>query len=113
MPRFPLATKPPVRDNTRTGDAKEGLAAEERRVRAGGEEVHTSHRAIGLGFDGLKQGAADRERDVILVCGGDPFRIKPLQVALRAGLANVRVGCTATAAVLVGEERLPESAGPP
>jgi DNA-binding transcriptional regulator LsrR (DeoR family) len=78
---------------------------------ANGEEARTPHRAIGLGFDGLKHLAADAGRDVVLVCGGDRFRIEPLQTALRAGLANVLVTCTVTAAVLVGEMTLPREAG--
>jgi DNA-binding transcriptional regulator LsrR (DeoR family) len=72
---------------------------------ADGREVTTEHRAIGLGYDGLREIAQDPERDVVLVCGGDKWRIRPLRIALEAGLASVLVSDTVTAReLLVAEE---------
>jgi DNA-binding transcriptional regulator LsrR (DeoR family) len=66
-----------------------------------GREVRTTHKGIGLGFDGLRRTA--REREVILVCGGDRWRFEPLRAALRAGLASVLVSDTRTARALMDE----------
>ena len=68
-----------------------------------GEEVRAAHAAIGLGFAGLKQIAADPTRQVILVAGGDRRRFKPLRAALRARLASVLVSDTVTASYLMKE----------
>jgi DNA-binding transcriptional regulator LsrR (DeoR family) len=68
-----------------------------------GKEVKTDYEAVGLGYEGLREIAADPEREVILVAGGDARRLEPLRVALRAGLASVLVTDTITARYLVGE----------
>jgi len=68
-----------------------------------GREVKTTHRGIGLGFEGLRAIAQDPEGEVVLVCGGDRLRFEPLRVALEAKLASVLVSDTITARYLVGE----------
>lgn len=75
-----------------------------------GRKVETRYKSIGLGFDGLKQIAADPKREVILICGGDKRRLEPLRVALRAGLASVLVSDTVTARFLLGEGAAPAKA---
>ncbi len=68
-----------------------------------GGEVQTGHTAIGLGFSGLQKIAADPNRQVVLVAGGDQRRFVPLRAALRARLASVLVSDTVTARFLVGD----------
>lgn len=68
-----------------------------------GAEVQSDYRSIGLGYDGLKRIAADRQRQVILVTGGDRRRFECLRAALRARLASVLVSDTVTARYLLGE----------
>jgi len=68
-----------------------------------GKEVRASYKSLGLGFEGLRQIAADPKRQVVLVTGGDRWRFEPLKVALRAGLASVLVSDTVTARYLVDE----------
>jgi DNA-binding transcriptional regulator LsrR (DeoR family) len=69
-----------------------------------GDEVRTTHAAIGLGFAGLQSIASDPSRQVILVAGGDRRRFKPLRAALRAHLASVLVSDTLTARYLMEEQ---------
>jgi DNA-binding transcriptional regulator LsrR (DeoR family) len=69
-----------------------------------GREITTEHKAIGLGYDGLREIAEDQEREVVLVCGGDKWRIRPLRIALEAGLASVLVSDTVTARQLLAAE---------
>lgn len=68
-----------------------------------GAEVKTNHTAVGLGFEGLRTIAANPDRQVILVAGGDRRRFKPLRAALRAKLASVLVSDTVTAQFLAEE----------
>ena len=67
------------------------------------KEVKTTHKGIGLGFEGLRAIAQDPEGEVVLICGGDRLRFEPLRVALEAKLASVLVSDTVTARYLVGE----------
>lgn len=68
-----------------------------------GAEVRSDYRSIGLGFNGLRHIAGDKNRQVILVAGGDRRRFEPLKAALRARLASVLVSDTVTARFLVDE----------
>jgi len=76
-----------------------------------GEEVKSTRTAIGLGFAGLQNIAADATRQVILVAGGDRRRFVPLRAALRARLASVLVSDTVTARFLMDEGKAVSSAG--
>lgn len=68
-----------------------------------GDRLKVPHCAIGLGLNGLSKIAHSKGRKVVLVVGGDRRRFKPLEVALKSGLANVLVSDTCTARSLVGE----------
>ena len=68
-----------------------------------GKQVKTTHKGLGLGFEGLRAIAQDPEGEVVLICGGDRLRFEPLRVALEAKLASVLVSDTVTARYLVGE----------
>src|SRR5262249_43477995 len=69
-----------------------------------GREVQTPYRSVGLGLKGLKRiaGAASG-RQVVLLAGGDPRRIVPLEAALKGGFVSTVVTDTITARVLLGE----------
>jgi DNA-binding transcriptional regulator LsrR (DeoR family) len=70
--------------------------------REGQEVTDTEYTAMGLGFDGLREIAADLNRTVMLVVGGDARRIEPLFIALeKAKIANVLVSDTVTACQLL------------
>lgn len=75
-----------------------------------GEEVHMARQSLGLGYAGLQTIATERDphggRQVILICGGDRWRCKPLRAALNAKLASVLVTDAVTAKVLVGDIEL-------
>jgi len=75
---------------------------------ADGQPVNTAYRALGIGFDGLKKLSADPERWVVLLCGGDRYRIDALKGALAARLCNVLVSDTVTARALLQVEEPPE-----
>jgi DNA-binding transcriptional regulator LsrR (DeoR family) len=68
-----------------------------------GEPVESEYRSIGLGYDDLKRIAADKDRTVILVTGGDRRRFECLRAALLARLASVLVSDTVTARYLIDE----------
>jgi DNA-binding transcriptional regulator LsrR (DeoR family) len=68
----------------------------------GREVTDTEYTAMGLGYDGLREVAADISRTVMLVVGGDARRIEPLSIALeKAKIANVLVSDTVTARELL------------
>jgi DNA-binding transcriptional regulator LsrR (DeoR family) len=72
-------------------------------VNRDGTERRSPYTAVGLGYEGLKKIAGDRNREVILVTGGDRRRFEPLKAILKAGLASVLVSDTVTARYLVDE----------
>ena len=72
-------------------------------VNAEGKEVTTKYHAIGLGFEGLRRIAVNREKHVILVTGGDRRRIEPLRAILRARMASILVTDATTGAQLAAK----------
>lgn len=60
-----------------------------------GGPVDCEYTAIGLGHGRLRELA--RNKNVVLICGGDPRRVHPLRIALQAGLASVLISDTETA----------------
>ena len=69
--------------------------------------MQTPYRSVGLGLEGLKRIAGDGAgRQVVLVTGGDPRRIAPLDAALKGGFVSVVVTDTVTARVILSERSM-------
>jgi DNA-binding transcriptional regulator LsrR (DeoR family) len=98
-----------VNDDAMFSDKLARLAAQEGAVAeicyclvdANGNEVEADYEAIGIGFKKLRAAAANRNKRVILVTGGDNRRFEPLRAILKARLANVLITDATTAQKLI------------
>ncbi len=100
-----------VNDDAMFNDELAGLAYHEGAVaeicywlvNADGKEVLTDYEAIGLGFEGLRRTAANRDKRVILVTGGDRRRFEPLKAILKARLISVLITDATTGRMILGK----------